>query len=57
VLIVGKEDTDFMFPVADLIEKGIPNLKRVDLEDIAHLPPLENPKQFNKIVLDFLLDR
>ncbi len=57
LLIIGDEDVPFMFPVAEALEKGIPNIKRVDMKDTAHLPPMERPEQFNQIVLDFLLER
>jgi 3-oxoadipate enol-lactonase len=57
LLIIGDEDVPFMFPVAEVLEKGIPNIKRVDMKGTAHLPPMEKPEQFNQIVLDFLLER
>lgn len=57
LLILGDEDLKSMHDIADQIEKGIPNLKRVDMPGTAHLPPMEKPEEFNRIVLDFLLDK
>jgi pimeloyl-ACP methyl ester carboxylesterase len=54
LLIIGDKDVPDMFPMLNALEKGIPNARRVDLKNIAHLPNLENPEQFNRIVLDFL---
>lgn len=55
LLILGAEDLQSMHHIADVLEKGIPHVKRVDLAGTAHLPPMEKPEQFNQIVLDFLL--
>ncbi len=52
--IIGEHDMPFMFPIADAIEKGIPDLTRVDMKGTAHVPNLEKPNEFNGIVLDFL---
>lgn len=56
LLILGSEDLQSMHNIADLLEKGIPNFTRVDMPGTAHLPPMENPEQFNRLVLDFLLE-
>lgn len=56
LLIIGDQDVDSMFPVADAIVGGIPGARRVNMEDTAHLPPMEKPEEFNKLVLDFLLE-
>ncbi len=36
---------------------GIAGARRVILPDVAHLPPLERPDDFNRLVLDFLRQR
>lgn len=56
LLIIGDEDVPFMFPVAEALGNGISDIKRVNMKDTAHLPPMEKPEQFNQIVLDFLLE-
>jgi pimeloyl-ACP methyl ester carboxylesterase len=57
LLILGEEDVDFLVGVAEALEVGIPNLKRVSMPGTAHLPPMEKADEFNRIVLDFLLER
>ena len=57
LVIIGDQDVDLLFPVADALESEIQNVKRVTMPGIAHLPSLENPELFNKIVLDFLLEQ
>lgn len=57
LVIMGDQDVELLFPVADALENEIPNAKMVTMQGVAHLPSLEKPEQFNQIVLDFLLDR
>lgn len=54
LLVFGEEDLQIMRAIADQIEKIFPNIQRVDMPGTAHLPPMEKPEQFNRIVLDFL---
>lgn len=54
LLIEGDEDLQSMRDIADQLEQGIPNITRVDMPGTAHLPPMEKPQEFNRIVLDFL---
>jgi pimeloyl-ACP methyl ester carboxylesterase len=56
LLIEGDEDLQGMHDIAKQLEQGIPNLKRVDMPGTAHLPPMEKPQEFNRLVLDFLLN-
>ena len=56
LIIIGEEDVDLLFPVADALELEIANARRVTIPGVAHLPSLENPELFNQIVLDFLLE-
>lgn len=57
LLVLGQGDVAGIFEVAKALESGIPNLKRVDLPGTAHLPPMEKPEEFNRIVMDFLLQK
>jgi len=57
LLILGKEDLQGMQDIADQLERGISNLKRIDMPGTAHLPPMEKPEEFNRIVLDFLTEQ
>lgn len=40
--------------LAGVIENGIPNSRRVVVEDAGHLMYLEKPDEFSRIVLAFL---
>jgi pimeloyl-ACP methyl ester carboxylesterase len=39
---------------ADLLADGIRKAKKILLPDSAHVPNMEKPAEFNRIVLDFL---
>lgn len=57
LLILGEEDISLMFNVAKALQSGIPNLTRVNMTATAHLPPMEKPDEFNRVVLDFLREK
>lgn len=42
---------------AERLAAGIAGARKVVLADVAHLPPLEHPAEFNRLVLDFLRER
>ena len=56
LLIVGEEDQPRVFAAADLLERELPNVRRVVIPGTAHLPNMERPEHFNRLVLDFLED-
>jgi pimeloyl-ACP methyl ester carboxylesterase len=56
LLIVGDEDQPRVFAAADLLEKELPNARKVVMHGTAHLPNMERPEEFNRLVLDFLQD-
>ncbi|MBA3702704.1 MAG: alpha/beta hydrolase, partial [Rubrobacteraceae bacterium] len=56
LLIVGDEDQPRVFAAADLLEKEIPNARKVVRHGTAHVPNMERPEEFNRLVLDFLKD-
>ncbi len=57
LLIVGDEDQPRVFAAADLLEKELPHVRKVVMHDTAHVPNMERPAEFNRIVLDFLRDQ
>lgn len=57
LLIVGDEDQPRIFAAADLLEKELPNVRKVIMHGTAHVPNLERPEEFDRIVLDFLQDQ
>ncbi|MEP6752395.1 MAG: alpha/beta fold hydrolase [Candidatus Dormiibacterota bacterium] len=54
LVIVGDEDLSEIRDVADLIVSKIPNARKAVIHDAAHLPNLEHPEEFNRLLLDFL---
>jgi pimeloyl-ACP methyl ester carboxylesterase len=56
LIMVGGEDQPRVFAAADLLEKELPNARKVVMHGTAHLPNMERPEEFNRLVLDFLKD-
>ena len=54
LVIVGDRDVRDIQRIADALEQGIPNARKVVMADAAHVPNMEWPDEFNRIVLDFL---
>ena len=54
LVIVGDEDLSEIKDTADLLVSKIPGARKAVIHDAAHLPNLEHPDKFNRIVLDFL---
>jgi pimeloyl-ACP methyl ester carboxylesterase len=55
LVVVGDEDLPHCHRNADLIASKVPGARKVIIKNAAHLPSLEQPEEFNRIVLDFLL--
>jgi 3-oxoadipate enol-lactonase len=55
LVVVGDKDLPTVLEAADLLMNSIPNVRKAVIVDAAHLPNLEHPEEFNRIVLDFLL--
>ena len=56
LLIVGDHDLATVYKAADLVTEKVPHVRKVVIHDAAHLPNLEHPDEFNRVVLDFLLE-
>ncbi|HEY8814693.1 MAG TPA: alpha/beta fold hydrolase [Candidatus Dormibacteraeota bacterium] len=54
LVIVGDEDLSEIRDTADLLVSKIPNARKAVIHNAAHLPNLEHPEEFNRLVLDFL---
>jgi len=54
LVLAGSLDHPEVLRAADVLAKKIRNAKKVILEDSAHVPNMEKPAEFNRIVLDFL---
>jgi 3-oxoadipate enol-lactonase len=54
LVLTGDEDVADIHRVADRLVAGIPGAERVTMAGAAHLPSLEHPDEFDRIVLAFL---
>ena len=54
LVIVGDHDQPHVLASADLLATGIVGAKKVVISGTAHLPSMEQPEEFNRVVLDFL---
>ena len=56
LVIVGTEDHPAVQEMDDLIAKEVPGARKVVMENAAHLPSLEHPEHYTRIVAGFLDD-
>jgi len=56
LVIVGDLDQPKIIQGADLLSRSIPEVRKVVMPGTAHLPNMERPEEFNRIVLDFLAE-
>jgi len=56
LVVVGDKDVPTVLEAADLLMNSIPDVRKAVIHDAAHLPNLEHPDEFNRVVLDFLAD-
>jgi pimeloyl-ACP methyl ester carboxylesterase len=54
LVIVGDLDQPLTIARVDLLERKLPNVRKVVMPGVAHLPNMERPEEFNRIVLDYL---
>ena len=54
LIIYGDADVRGIIKIADILHKGIPNAKVAVIPNTAHHLNMEQPAEFNRIVLDFL---
>lgn len=54
LVIVGSHDTPYILAAADYMTEKIPSVRKVIIEDAAHLPNMDQPDEFQGIVRDFL---
>ncbi|MCP5096416.1 MAG: alpha/beta hydrolase [Chloroflexi bacterium] len=57
LVIIGEHDTDDVKNIANLLSTQIPDAKRIDMANTAHLPNMEHAGQFDEIVVDFIKTR
>ena len=56
LVIVGAEDDPIVEEMSDQIVEQISGARKVVMQDTAHLPSLERPDEFNRILAEFLTD-
>jgi pimeloyl-ACP methyl ester carboxylesterase len=56
LVLVGEEDQPDMHAIADRLAAEIPGARRATIADTAHVPSMERPEEFDRLVLGFLED-
>ncbi len=56
LILVGDADQPRTLAAADLLAGDLPNARKVVMAGVAHLPNMERPEEFNRILLDYLED-
>ena len=56
LVVVGDEDVPPVFDAVEVLMEKVPHARKAVIHDAAHLPNLEHPAEFNRIVLEFLLE-
>ncbi len=54
LIVVGEEDRPDMHAIADRLAASIPHARRATIPATAHVPSLERPDEFDRLVLEFL---
>jgi pimeloyl-ACP methyl ester carboxylesterase len=54
LVIVGDLDQPWTTATAGLLKRKLPKVRKVVMPGVAHLPNMERPEEFNRIVLDYL---
>ena len=54
LIIVGAEDDAQLHRSADKLEQDIADVQRVAIPETHHMPNMEKPEEFNRIILNFL---
>ena len=57
LVVVGEEDVEDIKAIASLLVAEIPDTRLQTIPDAAHLPPLEQPERFNRVLLEWLIQR
>ncbi|HEX8890539.1 MAG TPA: alpha/beta fold hydrolase [Pyrinomonadaceae bacterium] len=57
LVVVGDHDAQTIQAIADILKDKIPGAEKVVITDVGHHLNMEKPKEYNRIVLDFLRER
>lgn len=53
LIIIGEHDTPYILAAVDYMMEKLPSARKVVIEDAAHLPNMDHPQEFQKIVESF----
>jgi 3-oxoadipate enol-lactonase len=56
LVLVGELDVPDMHAIADRLDREIPDTRRATISGAAHVPSMERPAEFDRLVLGFLDD-
>ncbi len=56
LVVFGDEDVPPIFDAVDVLMEKVPHAHKAVIHNAAHLPNLEHPDEFNRLVLEFLLE-
>jgi pimeloyl-ACP methyl ester carboxylesterase len=54
LVLVGGEDVSDMHEMTERLASGIPGARKAEIAGATHLPSLERPEEFDRLVLPFL---
>jgi 3-oxoadipate enol-lactonase len=54
LVVIGSRDAQSLKNIAETLATKIPGARKAVIPDASHHPPVEKPKEFNRIVLNFL---
>jgi pimeloyl-ACP methyl ester carboxylesterase len=54
LVIVGAHDTPYIQAAADYMREKIRSVQKAIIDDAAHLPNMDHPEEFRRIVSEFL---
>jgi pimeloyl-ACP methyl ester carboxylesterase len=54
LVVVGDEDAPPIFDAVEMLMENVPHARKSVIHDAAHLPNMEHPEEFNRVVLEFL---
>lgn len=57
LIIVGSHDTPYILAAADYMKEKIKFANKITIEDAAHLPNMDQPQEFQKVIEKFLSSR
>jgi pimeloyl-ACP methyl ester carboxylesterase len=55
LVVVGEHDIPYIQAAADYMVGNIPGARKAMIEDAAHLPNMDHPEEFQKVVGEFLV--